>query len=228
MYGPEFIQITADTFIYRIGIKVLKIRVYLDQYRPAMETIDEQIFERSFGCSERIVGERYIIYQWNENNYVNLNLFNIDDIHVPLQTFRLDKEPRHEPNIFGLFTIHEEKLYFFTKFDNPAADNERMVLNLGSLHVYDMKTGRKHIEATSTLPSFHYSPPNNIIGIVRIVVVRIVDRTIIICLATALYPSSILGRLADICSNQGSRKPGSNLPLDLFGHQHPDLAPFSW
>lgn len=154
-----------------------------------MRTADEHSFERTFGCSERgklifaennivlrsvfisVVGDHFIVYQWSESyDCIWLHLFHIDDIQNSLQTFRLDVESRHEPNFFGLFHIFDDKLYFFSKFTNQqAANNESMVLNLGLLHVYDIGSGEKQIHTTSTLPSFYYSPPANVIRVVRVV-----------------------------------------------------------
>jgi hypothetical protein len=163
---PELVQITDDTFIYRINSKVIKIQMNLKE--RCMQTLDENQFERSFGCSERIVGERYIIYQWSiSHDFVHLHLFHIDDIHTPIQTFRLNLQSRFEHNCFGLFHIFQDKLYFFTKFTGDLQANTRIALDLGSLHVYYLENGYEEIQTTSNMPSFYYSPPSDANKVVR-------------------------------------------------------------
>lgn len=78
--------------------------------------------------------------------------------------------PRFEANFFGLFHIFKDRLYFFSKFGNQTTpNNEGMALNLGTIHVYDMKNGYKETQTTSNLPSFYYSPPANSTRVVSLI-----------------------------------------------------------
>ncbi|KAI6174848.1 Flavin-containing monooxygenase [Aphelenchoides bicaudatus] len=163
-YGPEFSQITNDLFIYRVNNVVLKIRVDLDKRK--METLDENLIENLYGCSERIVGNRFITYQWSSSReFIHFDLYHINNIHSSLQSFRLKAEP---PNFFNFFHIFEDKLYFFSKFDQRNRNADPNILNLGGLHVYDLKSGEKETYSTTALPIFHYSPPANIIRLQRL------------------------------------------------------------
>jgi hypothetical protein len=187
-----------------------------------METVDVKTIERLCGYSERIVGDRYIVYQRSiSNDFVNFDLFHIDDIHEPLQSFRMNVSLPPEPHFFSLFHIFEDKLYFFSKFDHQNANVGRAILNLGAIHVYDMKSGRKEKLATSALPIFHYSPPSNL---TRVVGPMILNSSIYWILATSVYSIRILGRLAVVRSNQRNRESVPDLPSNCFGYLYASMV----
>ncbi|KAI6179672.1 hypothetical protein M3Y98_00635600 [Aphelenchoides besseyi] len=166
IFISEFFQITTNIFILRVHDRLLKIRMNFEERK--METIEERSFGYPFRTSERLSGDRFLIYHWNaDRNEVHFDLYHIDD-STPHRTFTVNSPITPIPDRqgaaywFQCFNIIDEKLYYFTQF--TATENHRDLyrLDLSTLHVLDMTTGNVSSIGTSKLPFFHYALPSNI------------------------------------------------------------------